>query len=273
MGPVGAALVLLAPFVASSKPDPQPPAFEVASVKPSRLTPGGPNVVATRSNPGGINYTNVTLKIAIQQAYQVRDYQVIGPSWIESESYTYNIVAKAPAGAPKEQFPAMLRTLLAERFKMVCHRETREQAAYALVAAKNPPKLRKSEAAAEGRRGPAGGVAVMPTPAGMHIAANRVTMASLAQMLSSIIGRPVADSTQLEGSYDIVLDFSMEGLAGMRSMAALAGTPREHAPAPDSTPAPSIFTAIQQLGLKLETRRVPVEFIVVDSAGKVPTEN
>jgi uncharacterized protein (TIGR03435 family) len=119
----------------------------------------------------------------------------------------------------------------------------------------------------------------MAVPGGMHFELRRATMASLANVISTNLGRPVADMTGIQGNYEIPLTFSGEGLAESHRMM-IARVERDQAakaqaggPAPDSTPMPSIFQAVEQLGLKLEPRKVPVEYIIVDKAEKVPTEN
>jgi uncharacterized protein (TIGR03435 family) len=274
------ALIVLAPCLALGQPAAKPPAFEVASVKPA--PPFIPNRTASgiRDNPGGITCTNVALKSLIVKAYDVQFHQISGPSWIESDRYLYDIVAKAPAGTPKAQFQAMLQTLLAERFKLAFHRETRQQTAYALVVGKTALKLKKSEEIPGGAPGGRGGVSFMPTPTGMHQDTERLPMAGFAHVLSNNLGRPVSDMTGIAGNFDITLDFSGEGLTeNLRSSIAMAARersakpPAEGGPAPDGTPVPSLFAAVEQLGLKLEPRKVPVEYIIVDKAEKVPTEN
>jgi uncharacterized protein (TIGR03435 family) len=274
------ALIVLAPGLALSQPAAKPPAFEVASVKPAPPQAGDTITGGIRENPGGIKGTNVSLGSLVEKAYNLKHYQVIGPSWLESDRHLYNIVAKAPAGTPKEQFPAMLQTLLAERFKLAFHRETRQQTAYALVVGKTALKLKKSAEVGGGASGRGGFVGIMYTPTGMHQNAQRLPMAGLAHVLSNNLGRPVSNMTGIEGNFDITLEFSGEGLTeNLRSSIAMAARERsakptaEGGPAPDSTPVPSLFTAVEQLGLKLEPRKVPVEYIIVDKAEKVPTEN
>jgi uncharacterized protein (TIGR03435 family) len=174
----------------------------------------------------------------------------------------------------------MLQTLLAERFKLVLHRETRQEKAYALVVGKTALKLKESEEIPDGAPGGRGGVTFMFTPTGMHQDAERLPMAGFAHMLSLNLGRPVSDMTGIEGTFDITLDFSGEGLAeNLRSSIAMAARERsaktlaEGRPAPDSAPVPSLFAAVEQLGLELEPRKAGVEYIIVDKAEKVPTEN
>jgi uncharacterized protein (TIGR03435 family) len=282
---------------------PPPPAFEVASIKPAAPQQPGRMMTSMGGDAGQVNYTNVSLKNVLMRAFDVRTYQITGPSWLDSERY--DIIAKVPDGVPKEQIPAMLQTLLAERFHMTIHRETKEQSAYAIVVGKNGPKLTKSDDSAAPAftfggpngappppppvfsgvgRGPGG-----PMPKGtmgfsvstngaMHVQARGATLSRLASMLSDFMGRPVVDMTGIQGEYDISLEAAAEEMVGMKITVAggpspMAQASADGAPAPEIAPTASIFTSIQQLGLKLEPRKAPIEFIVVDKADKVPTEN
>jgi uncharacterized protein (TIGR03435 family) len=291
------------------------PSFEVASIKPADPQPQGMIRVGMGGDPGRVNYTNVTLKNVLTRAYEVKPHQINGPAWLDSDRF--DITAKLPEGATKEQIPAMLRNLLAERFKMTIHKETREQSIYALVVGKNGPKLTKASENSEfsrvivGPNGehipappppppPPGGPAAGGTAAGGrsgggmmmmisngHVEARRATIPGFCDMLSNFLDRPVIDNTDIKGEYDITLDVSMEDMAGMRAMGggarvAVAGPggpagpavahSAEGNPAPESSGA-SIFASVQQLGLKLEPRKSPMDFIVIDRAEKVPTEN
>jgi uncharacterized protein (TIGR03435 family) len=263
----------------------QTSAFEVASIKPAAPATNGHVFIRMGGDPGRIDYNNVSLKDVLAQAYKVKRYQISGPAWIETERF--DIIAKLPDGASREQVPAMLQNLLAERFKMAVHRDKKELPVYALVPGKGGPKLKKNEDPTPVPPPGLGGKPDMVMRKGGirmssngHMEANGITLASFSDMLSNMLDRPVVDMTGIEGEYDIALDVSPEDLVGMRHMTAAAGAPPpgaraggEQPPAADATPSASIFTAIQQLGLKLDSRKAPVEFIVVDKAEKVPTEN
>lgn len=274
-------LIVFVAGVAPSQPVSNTPAFEVASIKQAAPTISHGIVVSMGGDPGRVNYTNVTLKNVLMRAYNVRTYQISGPPWLDTQRY--DILAKVPDGAPKEQIPAMLQSLLAERFKMTLHRETKEQSVYALVVGKNGPKLKSAEEGGSGVAGPGPNGGPAPKGAVMissngHLEARGATMAALSDLLSNLLDRPVVDMTEIKGNYDIVLDVSTEDLAGLRKLAAGGpahgpGTPAEAGPAPESVPSASIFTAIQQIGLRLDSRKAPIEYIVVDKAEKVPTEN
>ena len=215
-------------------------AFEVASIKPN---PTGGGHSDTDVDGNLLRMKNVTLKACITWAYGMTDAQVFGPDWLTSERF--DIVAKTESGKPK---PEMLAAVLADRFKLAVHRETKELTVYALVVAKNGPKLKKGEPGdnnTSSRRG--------------HLTA-QTSMRGLAVFLAGPnvkLGRPVVDKTGLDGVFDFNLDWTPEGVATA-----------------DSDATPSIFVALQeQLGLKLEAQKSPVEVLIVDHVEKVPVEN
>jgi bla regulator protein blaR1 len=224
----------------------QPPAaargeFEVASIKRSDPSHIG---AQTYFVPGG-KFTALTapLKSLVCFAYQLRDHQVAGgPGWIDSEPF--DISAKAEVPASYDEIRIMLQTLLADRFQLKFHRETKEQPVYALVLAKNGPKLQ--EVKNEGRGVGSG--------ARGRINGNGADMATLATVLADKLGRSVIDRTGLKGVYDFLLTWTPDEVRA-------------------DDPGPSLFTAIQeQLGLKLESTKGPVEVLVIDHAEK-PSEN
>jgi len=237
-------------------------AFEVASIKPSE--PGGHGVQIQIAPGGRLVAKNVNVKFLIQQAYGVRDFQITGgPGWIGSERY--DIVAK-PEGegdVTPDQLKPMIQALLAERFKLTLHRETKELPVYALVVAKNGPKLQEVEGGPTKTKG-----AQMRMGRGL-LNAQAVSMTMLATSLSNQLGRSVIDKTGLTGNYDVKLEWTPdEG----QSFGPKEGGP-EGAPPPPSASGPSIFTAVQeQLGLKLEPQKGPVEILIIDRIEKA-TEN
>jgi len=233
--------------IALSAQSAQAPSFEVASVRPATPSTQGGGRASTSGDR--VSYINTTLAHLLYPAYQVEFYQIDGPSWIRTERY--DVVAKAPDNTPKDQIPLMLQALLADRFKLKVHRETRELPIYALIFVKESPKLEKVEGDAIG---------------GVDLAADgrrrflRTSMAQLVLYLTSMSGRPVLDQTGLAGAYNFPLELSMEEVGGINASA-------------NATQRPSIFTSVQELGLKLESRKAPVEMIVVDGGTKTPTEN
>ena len=235
------------------------PSFEVVSVKPAPPPTGNNLRVTMGGDAGRVNFSNVTLKSVMTRAYGVKPHQISGPAWLDSERY--DIVATIPAGAPREQIPTMLQTLLADRFKLAVHREQKVMPVYALVVGKNGPKLHAADA--EARLG----ISMGPTGRQLN---GKVSLSRLADALSNWMDRPVLDMTEIKGIYDIDLEWTPdEGQSAPRlAPAGEAGRPEARG---DS---PSIFTAVQEkLGLKLEGRKSPAEIIVVDHAEKAPTEN
>ena len=284
----------------------EPPlAFEAASVKPESPSTGrGPGPL--RGGPGTNSPGQLTgvanLKTLVERAYQMKAYQINAPSWMESARY--EIAAKIPAGSTKEQASAMLRTLLADRFHLAGHRETRELPILELVVGKGGPKLNKSDADANtvepspgeiiespklqkgadgllelapGAKLPRSYLVMVAGSDGVRIKlwARREPMSRLADDLSSYLSRPVFDRTGLDGQYDFTLDWAMDTAGG--------GIPRVGPPPDeiDSHPGPigvgdstNIFAAVQsQLGLKLEQKKGPVEVLVIDRADKIPSGN
>jgi uncharacterized protein (TIGR03435 family) len=225
--------------------------FEVASIKPAKPGNRERGIV---TNPGGrLDAKASTLKALVQFAYNVRPPQLAGgPNWFDVDRY--DIAAKADGAAKPDQLRLMLQTLLADRFKLKVHRETKEMPVYALVAGRNEPKLRQVEAG----NGP------LLTGAGRgQVTCERVSMQVFTRFLSQQVGRTVLDRTNLKGNFDFTLKWVPEERQSMAESPEVVN----HADGP------SIFTAVQeQLNLKLEATKGPVEIITVDHAEK-PSEN
>jgi uncharacterized protein (TIGR03435 family) len=227
--------------------DVSPLAFDVASVKPNRT---GESSTHIGHDGGTLTVTNATLKYCILRAYGIGDAQVSGPAWLDTERY--DIVAKAAADAANDRHPLRLRTLLAERFKLAVHRETKEASVYALVVARNGPKIKKEESGDAGDGD-------MASNRG-HVTAKAVSMNHLAAFLAgprADLGRVVINQTGLDGQYSFTLDWTPEGA---------------NPSGPDSPP-PILAALQEQLGLKMETRKAPVEILFIDRVEKIPTEN
>lgn len=228
------------------------PSFDVASLKPSPPPPGdtyNANLGSIRN--GEVALTNATLVDCIKFAYGlVSDEQTAGPDWVKSRAVRFDVLAKAPPSTPREQLLLMLRTLLSERFHLAMHSERRAFHHYALVVGKNGPKLH------EVPRDPATSHMIYRYGSLNH---NQISMQTLALLLSRQMGEMVLDETALKGVYELKLLWTPEPSRGIPD-------PPENGP--------SIFTAVQeQLGLKLEGRKDPVEVLVIDHAEKVPVEN
>jgi uncharacterized protein (TIGR03435 family) len=229
----------------------QTPAFEVASIKTNRSGGGGSSI---RSSVGRITMENVPMKKVTLWAYGIPDdrgYALSGPDWLTTERY--DIQATFPADTPPQQVRQMTQALLAERFKLALHRESRQLPIYALVVGKNGPKIHAVEDGQGGTRGGPG-----------RLEATKIPMQKLADLLARLTGQQVVDATNLKGLFDFTLEWSPEETQKMTPEGGVAAGPS----------GPSIFSALQeQLGLKLEGRKGPVEILVVDHIEKAPTEN
>jgi uncharacterized protein (TIGR03435 family) len=214
--------------------------FEVASVKPSKPDSGGTLVVFPPG--GGLRESNATLKDLIETAYQVRSSRVLfGPSW--ASLTRYDVIAPPGDGEPRVK----LRALLKERFQLQVHLETGEIPVYSLVIAKNGIRTAGLRATSNAHKG-------IDARKG-RMTGEAATMANLASKLANQVGRPVADDTGLKGNYNFTLDWAPDELG-----------------AADSS-GPSIFTALQeQLGLRLEGSKGPVQTILIGHAEK-PSED
>jgi uncharacterized protein (TIGR03435 family) len=214
--------------------------FEAASVKPNK---SGSNHSESHGTPGQLVALNMSLRAYICRAYNVRDYQVSGPDWMSSEKF--DIVAKYPPHSGDSQQGPRLQKLLADRFKLAIHRESKEFPVYALVAAKNGHKIKPVEDNGDHNTN---------TERGKFVGKG-VTMARFAEFLARNMDRPVVDLSEIKGVFNITLEW----------------TPDE---AGSDAAGPTLLTAIQQqLGLKLQPQKAPIDMIVVDHAERVPVEN
>jgi uncharacterized protein (TIGR03435 family) len=235
-------------------PSAAPPAFDAASVRPSPPQPPGNGRGSNmRADPGRLTCTNVSLKRYVLAAWGLKEYQVAAPDWMNDQRY--DVTATMPAGTPTHEVLLMLQALLADRFKIAIHRETKELAVYALIVDRNGLKLGPAEGF---------GTSISSSPKGRSMRAN-TTMKSFAGMLSNFMDRPVVDMTGLSGGFHINLDWAPDD---MRS------TPGgDEGKVAEGAAGPTVFTALHEAGLKLESRKAPVEILVVDRAEKVPVEN
>jgi len=188
------------------------------------------------------------MKYLIRTAYGIDTTAKIdgGPGWLDTDMY--DVTGTFPAGTPNDQTLLMLQTLLAERCKLAVHREAKEESVYAFTVAKGGPKLKPYDAAnwGNGNRSGKG-----------HLELHNITVSQLGNFLYNETGRFVVDMSGLTGTYDIVLDWTP------------ADTPADDPKANG----PSLFTAVkEQLGLRLEAQKAPVDFLVIDHVEK-PSEN
>jgi len=232
--------------------------FEVASIKPwAPPAVGGPGAKAQgrvlvgmrggpgTSDPGQVTYSGLPLKLILTNAYDVRPYQISGPEWLDTERF--DIVAKVPAGATREQARVMLQNLLADRFGLTLHHETKDSQVYELVVDKNGPKMKPAVAADAGTPSPAAPSSATPNPDAPRLGPPKLdkngfpdldrpgfvmmvalgpngprsrmvakgqTVAELVKELGNQVNRPVVDKTGLAGKYDFKLEFTFEPGAG-----------------------------------------------------------
>jgi uncharacterized protein (TIGR03435 family) len=257
--------------------------FEVASVKPAAVPAqgrgggrrGGPGT----PDPGQITWNMPTLRVLLTTAYDVKNYQLIGPAWLDTEHY--DIVAKVPVGATQEQVNVMWQNLLKERFGVVVHHEFKEFQVDELVIAKGGPRVKATTLDPNAPRavetgppkldrngspemnGPGTMMDIMMGPNGPvgHMVARTQPISTLATTLGNQLNHPVLDKTGLTGKYDFTVEFT-------------PNLPGAAAAAEASDPGSSLAAAIQQqLGLRLVSSKAKIDVLVVDKAERVPTSN
>jgi uncharacterized protein (TIGR03435 family) len=249
-----AALLLVTIAVSASAQE-----FEVATVKLSPPPEGDLiNINLGTAVNGRVTLTNAALSDCLKFAYGiVSDAQLVAPDW--ARSVRYDIVGQAPAPTPRDELLVMLQKLLAERLRVALHKEQRELAHLALVQERGGSKLRPSAVDAATAAAAPPGSPQLPG----RITSPRMPMSVLALLLSRFERQTVIDGTGLEGFYEVKLDWTPE-----RNFTAPAGK------APTLSEGPSLFAAVrEQLGLRLESRKGPVEVLVMDSADRTPADN
>jgi uncharacterized protein (TIGR03435 family) len=316
-------------------------AFEVATIKPSApldtakmvaaIQAGGQMPVGPHIGPHRAEYLYMNLKSLIAYAYRVKPYEISGPDWLEQQRF--DIVAKYPDGATKDDAPRMLQSLLEDRFRLKVHKSMEERPVLALVAGRGGPKLRASaekpapidenaplkpgERRLDGPGGKpmlvrtdvASGAIIVDmgeqgkmtykvdrtaTPPAIHVEFSMVTMTGLANMMTQILtqiagssGREIVDMTRIEGNYEAALDLSLDDMIAMMrnagmdipgrapaaTGAAVANGTAAVPAASDPSGGMSLAEAVRSMGLKLESRKAPIEQLIVDYAEKKPAEN
>jgi uncharacterized protein (TIGR03435 family) len=222
-----------------------PKTFEVASVKRNPdVGPPGDIPVNMDNSPGHFAMRDKPLRFLIAWAYDLKDYEIVGPEWIRIDE-RYDVTANASGPATNDQMRPMLQALLAERFQMKSHFEKRETLVYALLPGKGEPKLTKADP---------------NSPPSLQNGFHNFPLSRMTFMLTRRMDRPVLDLTGIQGNFDYKVDLS--GLGQKMGSSGYDGEGR------------SVFQAIQEdLNLKLEPRKWPVDVLVIDSVSKVPTQN
>ena len=258
-----------------------------------------------------VNLGFVSLADLITMAYELKPYQLQGPDWMPQQHFA--IQAKLPDGATEKQVPDMMKALLADRFKLTIHHDKKETGVYALIVGKDGPKLTPASDAPEApipdspnsvsidtgkgqmkmaqdgkggmtiQNGDAGTIRVAAGPNGVHMEMSKVTMPQLVDTLSRMVDKPVVDMTGLTGTYKFAMDLPLEDLLPLaQKNAAAAGIQLPAIPlaqgtgAADAASTPGgagVFQSVEKLGLKLDSRKAPVDIIVVDRLEKNPTDN
>jgi uncharacterized protein (TIGR03435 family) len=264
--------------------------FEVASIRPMSDQPAGSVTAGVRIDGSQVRITSLSLKDYISAAYRVRLNQITGPDWLGSERF--DIAAKLPDGSAQADVPAMLQSLLADRFQLKFHREKKEFPVYALEVAKTGLKvMQTADTDPVARSGAPINIAAGGSGAGVMInlgegsyfslGANgfetkKLTMPTFADMLTRFLDRPIVDMTNVKGAYDLTLNLTPEDRLAMLIRSAVAAgvvLPPQALALLDTGSTDSLSNALKSVGLTLESSRAPLEILVVDEIQRKPSEN
>lgn len=287
-------LGVLAAVALFGQAQPARPEFEVASIKPSASAGINRVRVGLHIDGSQVSAASLSLDNLIGIAYRVKRYQISGPDWMASERF--DIAAKLPTGAAEKEIPEMLQTLLEQRFQMKMHRESKELPVYALVVGKGGAKLQESPADSvpqTQKSGSQDGVNVAASGQASGISINygngsyftfaddrleghKLSANAMADVLARFADGAVVNMTDLKGTYDFVLELSHEDFRAMMIRSAISAgvalSPRAIQLA-EASSGDSLANALEKLGLKLESRKAPVEVLVIDHIEMAPTEN
>ena len=283
---VGIATLLLASSTAFAQAT---PSFEVASIRPTGDTSGNVRV-GFQATGSQVRVTAMSIKDYLGIAYRLRPQQIEGPEWLGQ--VRFDVSATIPDGAAA-QVPEMLQTLLAERFQMKLHRETKELPVYVLGVAKAGAKLKASAPDPNAPAAPVASVNVTGSGSGAGVSIDmgggssftlgnnqlqirRMTMTDMADVLTRFVDRPVVDQTGVTGTYDLTLDLTAEDYTAMLIRSAInAGValPPQAMRLLDTASPDTVSAPLSTFGLTFDARKAPLEVIVVDSSSKTPTEN
>ena len=271
--------------------EPATPRFEVASIRPTSGDSFEKVNVGVHIDGARVAINSFSLRDYVRVAYNVKDYQISGPEWMGTERF--DVTGTLPEGSSQAQVRDMIKSLLADRFHIKLHHESKEFPVYALVIGKGPLKLVESaldpdttdaskgavNVAANGSRD---GVTVNMGRGAYFAFANnklevkKLTTAYLAETLARFVDKPIVDMTGLTGTYDLTLNFTEEDYRAMLIRSAVnAGVvlPPQALHLMETASGDSLFSSIQEAGLKLDSRKAPLDVLVVDKIEKTPTEN
>jgi len=269
--------------------------FEVASIRPSGSynESGGKVNIGIHIDGSQVHCVSLSLRDYLARAYRTKTTMISGPDWTASE--TFDISATLPAGSTPAQLPEMLQALLAERFQVKLHKEKKEFPVYLLLPGKGSLKLKESppdpDADKEEPKGTTN-VAAAGSEAGVNVnlghgssysfvpnrfEVRKLTMAVFAAQLERYVDRPIVDMTGLTGQYDFALEFTPDDYRAMLMRVAISAgvnLPPEVMRMVDNVSiGGALSDALQQVGLKVEARKAPLDVLVIDDALKTPTAN
>jgi len=290
------AIVALLSSAAAAQTPAATPTFEVAVIKPSLpmaeaipLLREGKLKAGVSIDRARVDMGFVTLTDLIVAAWKIKPHQISGPDWLSMQRF--DIQARLPDGAVEDQLPQMLQGMLADRFGLKTHTESRVLSAFALVVGKNGAKLPPSTLPPDpeparglttltpsaggtltASAGPGGPTRMTMGPNGLQLVMLKAKISALADMLTSILGKPVVDRTGLTGDYQITLDIPQSDVANVARALGMGG-PATTIGAPIDPGGGSMFQAVEQFGLRLDSRKEPIETLVIDHMERLPTAN
>jgi uncharacterized protein (TIGR03435 family) len=270
----------------------QSPQFEVASIKPFDPSAQGQALAGVHVDGAQIRLAGLSLRDLLAMAYKIKATLITGPDWTATERF--DISATLPSGGTRAQLPEMMQALLVERFQVKVHKDKKEFPVYALLVGKGPSKLKESPPSPDADKDEPGRAAgVVTTAAGNGVNVNyghgisytfannrfdahKLTMLIFAGNLERFADRQIVDMTGLTAPYDFAFDVAPEDYIAMLLRSAVwAGVnlpPQAQKMLDDSSPA-ALGDALQQIGLRLEARKAPLDVLVIDEALKTPTAN
>jgi uncharacterized protein (TIGR03435 family) len=296
MTPIGRGLISLLgalfalPMLSGPASGQTTPAFEVASVRPSAEQVSQASV-GVHIDGSQVRIVGLPLKLYVGMAYGLKPQQIVGPDWLGQPRF--DVAAKIPDGASPAQLPLMFQALLADRFQMKSHRETKEFAVFALTVSKDGLKLQPAASAPESSSDKPPAVTVTAggnasgsgadlgggssfTLGNNRIEIRKMTMLQIAELLTRLSDRPVIDVTGITGAYDLSLELTPEDFIGVQIRGGVnngALIPAQALRLLDNAAADPFTNALQKSGLALESRRAPLEVLVIDAIQKTPTDN
>jgi uncharacterized protein (TIGR03435 family) len=280
------ALAVLLSVAAYAQTSPEKAAFEVATVRLSPQSKPDRVGVGLRVDGAQAHIAYFPLQAYIAMAYRVKQYQVSGPDWIMSTMY--DVSGKLPAGATSHQIPEMLQSLLAERFQLKLHHEQKDLPVYELVMGKGPLTLKEAQPEATSNSNGAVSIAAEGSSSGVAVnlgngsyytfadnkfEAHLMTLERLVTMLERYVDRPLLNMTDLKGTYDFTLNLTPEDYRAMLVRAAVksgVNLPPEALRLMEGNSAASLSDAFEAVGLKIVSRKAPVDMLVVDQISKTP---